>query len=77
EEGVGVYLDIEHVSPAPLGSKVQFVATYDKMDEKGQVYTTYEAYCGERLIAKGKQIQRAIDKQRFERYIETISQAET
>ncbi|MEL6695633.1 MAG: hypothetical protein AAFP89_05300 [Bacteroidota bacterium] len=76
EEFVGAYLDITHISPALLGSKVRFEATFQKIDAKGAVHTLYEAYCGDRLIAKGKQIQHPIDKQRFQRYIETLSQPE-
>ena len=42
-----------------------FIATLEK-EVKNEVICTYEALCGERLIAKGRQVQKIIDKGRFD-----------
>lgn len=66
EEGIGTRLDIQHVSPALLGSEVDFTATFEEITEKGEIITTFEARVGERLIAKGIQGQRILKREKIE-----------
>ena len=66
EEGIGTRLDITHVSPALLGSVVDFVATFDSITEKGEIITHFEAHVGDRLIAKGLQGQRILKREKLD-----------
>jgi fluoroacetyl-CoA thioesterase len=71
EEGIGSYLSIDHLYPAPLGSRVQVEATLEAVTGN-EVACTYEAYANGFLIAKGRQGQKIIDKARFDRLIQRI-----
>lgn len=64
EEGIGTFLSIEHKTPALIGQKVDFIATLVYV-EKNQVHCAFEARVGDRLIAKGEQTQKIIDKQKL------------
>lgn len=66
EEGIGTRLDIQHVSPALLGSEVDFSATFEEITEKGEIITSFEARVGERLIAKGIQGQRILKREKID-----------
>lgn len=72
EEGIGTFLKIEHVSPALLGSTVNFVATVSKI-ERNEITCTFEARVGSRLIAKGEQGQKIINKEKLETLFNNLS----
>jgi fluoroacetyl-CoA thioesterase len=71
EEGIGAYLSIEHVAPAPLGSSIEILATLEEV-KKNEVHCAYEVYSGSRLVAKGQQIQKIIQKVRFDALLASI-----
>lgn len=71
EEGVGSYLSIEHLYPAPLGSSVRIVATLDQVHGR-QVDCSYEAFANGHLIARGTQSQQILDHARFSKLIASI-----
>lgn len=71
EEGVGAYLSIEHLYPAPLGSKVQITATLKEVSGN-KVSCKFEAFSNGRMIAKGDQDQRILDKEKFDQLIHQI-----
>ena len=71
EEGIGSYLSIEHLSPAPLGAEVRIVATLETV-KGNEIDCSYEAFCGARRIAKGRQIQRIINKEKFDKLVESL-----
>lgn len=71
EEGIGSYLSIEHISPAPLGSKVKIEATLLEV-RANEVICSYEAFANGFLIATGKQSQKIIDKAKFDQLIQRI-----
>lgn len=71
EEGIGSYLSIEHLYPAPLGSKVRIVATLEKVN-KNEVICSFEAFANSQTIAKGKTGQKVINKSKFDGLIEDI-----
>ena len=50
EEGIGTYVNIQHKSPAPIGSEVRFIATI-KSVHINEVHCTITAKVGNRLIA--------------------------
>lgn len=65
EEGIGAFVSVNHLSPAPLGALVVYRAAVEKI-EKNQIDCAYQAFWGETLIAEGKQIQKIIKKAKFE-----------
>lgn len=67
EEGIGTRLDIQHVSPAFVGQTVRFEACFEEITAKGEIINSFEAFVGERLIAKGRQGQRILPKEKIEK----------
>ncbi|MFN7707290.1 MAG: thioesterase family protein [Sphingobacteriia bacterium] len=65
EEGIGTYLSIEHLGPAPLGATVDICATLLSVSGS-RIRCAYEARVGQRLIARGEQEQRILEKAIFE-----------
>ncbi len=72
EEGIGAQLTIEHLYPAPIGSKVLIEATLKSVDGN-EIVCSYEAFANGFLIAKGLQSQKIIDKSRFNQLLNRIS----
>lgn len=73
EEGVGAALSIEHLYPAPLHSEVCITATLTAV-EKNVVTCSWEAYANGHCIAKGTQVQRIIQKDKFDQLIASIAE---
>lgn len=72
EEGIGTSLSIEHLSPALLGSKVEFEARVTKL-ERNEIICSYTAHVGERLIARGEQGQKILKKEKLEKLFSQLS----
>lgn len=72
EEGVGSFLSIEHLYPAPLGSTVQITATLLEV-VKNEVVCTYEVFANGQLVATGRQCQKIINKAKFDQLIQNIT----
>lgn len=72
EEGIGAYVSVEHLAPAPLKSWVEIVATLVSV-EKNKIECSYEAYCGTRIVARGMQTQKIINKEKFDTLLATLS----
>jgi predicted thioesterase len=68
EEGIGTYLSVEHVSPALLGSEVVFTGILEEIEGR-EIWCSFEARVGERLIARGRTGQKIIDKKRFNQFL--------
>jgi fluoroacetyl-CoA thioesterase len=73
EEGVGSFLSVEHISPAPLGTAVEITATLEEVN-KNEVVCRYEVFAGERMVARGRQVQKIIQKARFDALLATYKQ---
>lgn len=71
EEGIGTFLNVEHVSPAMIGSEVQFIATLEQLN-KNEVVCRFEAFVGQRLIARGQQGQKILKKQKLKNLFSSI-----
>ena len=71
EEGIGTFVTVEHISPALVGSTVEFVAEV-KTIEKNEIICNYTALVGERIIAKGEQGQKILKKERIDNLIENL-----
>jgi len=72
EEGIGTKISVEHKSPAFVGDEIQFIATFEEVTERGEIITSFQAFCGDRLIAKGVQGQRILLKSLLEEKFKTI-----
>jgi predicted thioesterase len=66
EEGVGTFLNIQHISPAKLGEQVVFEATIIKLSGN-EIICSYIAKVGDRLIATGEQGQKILEKTRIQK----------
>jgi len=71
EEGIGTYLNIEHVSPALCGAIVNFEATLVSV-ANNSVICLFEAKVRERLIAKGETGQKILKKDKIESIFNTL-----
>ena len=61
EEGIGTHLSIDHLSPTPVGKTVRILATCVEVDDE-RVTCELEAWQGDRLIGRGRQVQRVMPK---------------
>lgn len=71
EEGIGSFLSIKHVFPAPLLSNVRIEATLKEVVEH-TIICSYEAFANGRLIALGEQEQKIINKEQFDKLLDGI-----
>ncbi len=62
EEGIGSHLSIDHLAPTPVGKTVRVVATCTEVDGS-KVVCDVVAYEGERVVGRGKQVQRVFPKE--------------
>lgn len=69
EEGIGSHVSIDHLAPAPLGHQVRIVA---KAIELGPTTLVCDltAYSGDRVVGRGKQVQRILPKTKLAALIE-------
>lgn len=74
EEGIGTFLNIQHESPALLGSTVCFEADLVSVD-KNEVICEFKAKVGDRLVARGKQGQKIIRKEKLESIFKSFGDA--
>ena len=72
EEGIGSHLSIDHVAPAPLGHDVRIVATATEIGPTTLVCDVI-AYDGERVVGRGKQVQRILPKAKLAALIQRAS----
>ncbi len=73
EEGIGAQLSIEHVSPCLLGETATHTAVLEYVDGN-TVFCSVIVKSGDRIIAKGTQTQKIIDKRRFYKKLHEIEQ---
>lgn len=69
EEGIGSHLSIDHLAPTPVGRTVRIVAEATEVDET-TVVCEVRAYDGDRLVGRGRQVQRVLPKTTLESLIE-------
>ena len=72
EEGIGSFLSVEHLAPCPLGRTVRVRAELTEVthDHHPRVVCEVTAYDGDRLLARGKQVQVVMKKEHLRRYLE-------
>ncbi len=66
EEGIGTYIHVNHRSAAFPGQEIQFIARFERIEENGEIITTFKALQKNRLIAEGEQGQRILPKEKIE-----------
>ncbi|MCH7703302.1 MAG: hypothetical protein IID37_16620 [Planctomycetes bacterium] len=69
EEGIGTRIAVDHRSPAAVGTRVRVRAELTERTDR-RVVCELEAYDGTRLLARGRQIQIVMNKQRLKAHIE-------
>ncbi len=72
EEAVGSHLSVDHLAPCPVGRTVRLRAELIEVsgDHHPRVVCEVEAFEGDRLLARGKQVQVVMNKEHLNRYIE-------
>lgn len=71
EEGIGTFIQIQHLSPALIGNRVDFTATLDSV-EGHEIICSFVARVGERIIATGKTGQKILKKEKLDRLVKSI-----
>lgn len=71
EEGIGAHLSVDHLYPAPLGSRVKIEARLEEVKDNA-VICSFEAKANGHLVARGRQVQKIIDKASFDGLIANI-----
>ena len=64
EEGIGTFIQVNHLSPALIGQQVDFEATIKSL-EKNLIVCSYVAKVGDRIIATGEQGQKILKKEKI------------
>lgn len=66
EEGIGTSITVEHKSPAFVGQELTFIATFEEINDRHEIITSYQVFCGQRLVAEGMQGQRILKKEKID-----------
>lgn len=69
EEGIGIFLSVDHKSPAFVGEEIIFTAWVDHLDGN-ELFCFYEARVGDRLIALGRTGQKILKREKINRIFE-------
>ncbi|GIV34430.1 MAG: hypothetical protein KatS3mg031_1965 [Chitinophagales bacterium] len=69
EEGIGTFVSVEHLAPALIGETVEFEAILESV-RGNEVICTYTARTRDKLIARGRQIQKVLKKEKLQRLLE-------
>tara|TARA_B100002052_G_C15676478_1_gene504112 strand:- start:216 stop:644 length:429 start_codon:yes stop_codon:yes gene_type:complete len=72
EEGIGAHLSIDHLAPAPIGHVIRVQAEAVQVDKDG-VICEVTAWDGDRLLGRGRQVQRVLPKSVLQRIIQRAS----
>jgi predicted thioesterase len=69
EEGIGAHLSIDHLAPTLVGRSVRVVARAVEVDATTLV-CELSAYDGDRLVGRGRQVQRVLPREKLKALIE-------
>jgi len=71
EEGIGTFVSVEHIAGARPGARIDFTAMVETI-QGNTLVCTWEAHeCG-RIIAKGRQIQKVLTRDRLQSIFESL-----
>jgi fluoroacetyl-CoA thioesterase len=65
EEGIGTFVNIQHLSPAFVGSEIIFTGIYEELNGN-HLTCNFEAKIGNRIIAKGSTGQKIMKKEKLQ-----------
>ena len=68
EEGVGSHASCDHVGPALVGSTVRVAARATRVSDR-ELTCECAAYCGQRLVATGRTVQKIFPRNVLERIL--------
>lgn len=71
EEGIGTYVSVEHLAGALPGAPIDFTATVEEM-RGNTLVCSWEAHEQERIIARGRQIQKILTRDRLQSIFESL-----
>ena len=74
EEGIGSHLTIEHVAPTPVGHRVRVVPAATEVAPTTLVCDV-NAYDGDRLVGRGRQVQRILPRAKLNAMIRRAQRA--
>lgn len=72
EEGIGTFLHVEHVAPALVGNKVDFISVFVCIN-KGEIICSFSAQVKDCIIAKGETGQKILNKAKFEKLFSELN----
>lgn len=72
EEGIGSHISIDHLAPTPIGHTIRLVAKAIDVGDS-TVVCEVTAYDGDRVVGRGKQVQRILPKDKLKSLIERAS----
>ncbi|TVQ53890.1 MAG: thioesterase [Phycisphaerales bacterium] len=73
EEGIGSHLSIDHLGPTPVGHRVRLVAEAVELGPTTlvcDVHAYHVRESGDKLVGRGKQVQRILPKDKLRQLIE-------
>ncbi len=72
EEGIGSYVSVEHLAPCPVGRTVRVRAELKEIQDHRhkRVICDVTVCDGDRLLARGRQVQVVMNKEKLKNYIE-------
>ena len=77
EEGIGSHLSIDHLAPTPMGNQVRVEAVAVELGPTTLVcdVNAYHVRAGgQKLVGKGRQVQRILPRQKLQQLIERAAQ---
>lgn len=75
EEGIGTFVEIQHLSPALVGEKVKFEAVLEEV-KGNSVNCSFSAFVDNRKIAEGRTGQKIISKEKLEQIFSSLNNNE-
>ncbi len=73
EEGIGTRISVEHRSMAFVGDEIRFESRFEEITDRQEIITSFKAFCGERLIAEGRQGQKILKRERIEHLVRSLA----
>lgn len=71
EEGIGTFVSVEHLAAALPGAHIEFTARVEEM-QGNTLVCNWEAHEQGRLIARGRQIQKILTRDRLQSLFESL-----
>lgn len=72
EEGIGAHVSVDHLAPCAVGKSIRIRAELVEVtaDHHPRVICELSAHDGDRLLARGKQVQVVMNREHLEKHLE-------